>query len=202
MTIDLHKLGETSQRPNEDKAYADDTTTNGTTPTSLSNILKDLTALDCRISIRNAAYAWTASGSGTAEYYLTTAAGTTPGISTSPGDVLENSEVMTSGTVGSLTASTWDYGDNDTLGYSTIYVRIADDTDPDTKEPTYIQYTPEAVDISSSSLTGSASDSSGIVTSQVVTGLSDGRLYRLIWRYTLSSNILEDYLDITCEQEG
>lgn len=198
----IHDLGTTTQRPNESVAYANDTTANGSSPGSISNILKDLTALGNAVSIRNSSYIWTVSGSGTSEYYLTTSASGDPGL-TEPEDVLENSEVMTEATVGSLTAAQWDWGDNDTLGFSTIYVRLTDSVDPDTKLVNWVEYAAEKVDISSANLSGSAADASGIITSQVVSSLLDGRKYRLIWRYTFSSApTLEDYLDIICEQEG
>jgi hypothetical protein len=45
----------------------------------------------------------------------------------------------TAGTAGSLTAGQWDFGDNDTLGFSTIYVRLSDGTDPDSKSTDYVQ---------------------------------------------------------------
>jgi len=83
-----------------------------------------------QINIRSSAYAWTLSGSGTSEYYLRTAALGNPGIA-SPGSVLENGTALTSGSLGSLVASRYGYGDNDTLGYSTIYVRTSGSVDPD-----------------------------------------------------------------------
>ena len=66
---------------------------------------------------------WTASGSGTNEYYY---AFDVP----EPTDVLYDGSSATQGTVGSLTDHQWDYGDNDSLGYNTIYVRD-DSGDPD-----------------------------------------------------------------------
>lgn len=90
------------------------------------------------ISLRNSGYSWTASGSGTSEYYLRTSGNTDPGIST-PGAVYANSVALTSGTAGSLTAGQYAYADNDTLGYSTIYVRLSDSTDPDGKAQDYVQ---------------------------------------------------------------
>lgn len=86
-----------------------------------------------------ATYRWTASGFGTAEYYLELFAGGDPSVST-PLVVAANSIVLTEGTAGSLAAGTYDYGDNDTLGYSTIYVRLSDGTDPDTKASEYVVY--------------------------------------------------------------
>lgn len=83
-------------------------------------------------------YKWTASGAGTSEYYLELDAGGDPSI---PGvvELYENSTLMTRGSVGSLTAGTFDYGDNDTLGYTTIYVRLSDSTDPDSKADGYLE---------------------------------------------------------------
>jgi hypothetical protein len=59
-----------------------------------------------------------------------------------------NGSNATEGTVGSLTAGQWDYGDNDALGYSTIYVRLSDGTDPDTKTNGYVAFyqTPRATE--------------------------------------------------------
>ena len=88
------------------------------------------------ISLRNAGYSWTASGSGTGEYYLRTAANGDPGISdpgTTTGAITGNDLSFANGTMGSLAVSQFDYGDNDALGYSTIYVRLADGADPDSK---------------------------------------------------------------------
>ena len=87
-------------------------------------------------SIRNTRWAWTVSGSGTGEYYLRTSGSANPDLP-EPTAVNQNSVAMTPGTVGSLAASEWDYGDNDSLGYSTIYVRLSDDSDPDSKAVDY-----------------------------------------------------------------
>jgi hypothetical protein len=89
-------------------------------------------------SIRSATYKWTLSGSGTGEYYLELAAGGTPGLS-SPSITLENSVSIDNGTLGSLAASEYGYGDNDSLGYDTIYIRLSDDSDPDGKAADYVQ---------------------------------------------------------------
>lgn len=88
----------------------------------------------------SSAWSWTASGSGTNEYYLRTAASGDPGFTTKPAGILIDGSDATEGTVGSLAAGEWDYGDNDTLGYNTVYVRLSDGTDPDTKDDGYIQY--------------------------------------------------------------
>lgn len=90
-------------------------------------------------SIRNAAYKWTPSGSGTSEYYLELAAGGNPGIP-QPGAIEANLLNLTSGSAGSLAASRWAWADNDTLGYSTVYIRLADSTDPDTKPTDFVGF--------------------------------------------------------------
>jgi len=75
-------------------------------------------------------YRWTASGSGTNEYYCELAGGGDPSLSEPAGLILGES-VLTSGTLGSLSDHAWAYGDNDSLGYSTVYIRD-DSGDPDT----------------------------------------------------------------------
>ncbi len=94
--------------------------------------------IDTDMSIRSASYQWTLSGSGTNEYYLEASGGGNPNIN-EPDDVAENDAQMTAGTVGSLTAGEWDWGNNDTLGYNTVYVRLLDSTDPDGKAADYVE---------------------------------------------------------------
>lgn len=93
------------------------------------------------ISLRRPEFAWTASGSGTNEYYLRTAGGANPGFVASPpttSGVYINGAAATKGTLGSLAAGNWGYGDNDTLGYSTVYVDLA--ADPDSFAADYVQF--------------------------------------------------------------
>jgi len=71
---------------------------------------------------------WAASGSGTAEYYVTSSSGADPSL-TEPVvmySVLSSGgaeTLLTNGTMGSLADHNWDWGNNDTLGYNTIYFR-------------------------------------------------------------------------------
>lgn len=76
-------------------------------------------------------YRWTASGSGTAEYYCELAAGGDPSL-TRPDYVVIDGTTYEIGTLGSLSAGTWGWGDNDTLGFSTVYLRLSSGADPDT----------------------------------------------------------------------
>jgi hypothetical protein len=89
----------------------------------------DVTALDIGDD-------WEASASGTSEYYYT---GTNI-PATQPDRVAFDGDLATEGTMGSLAAGEWDFGDNDTLGADTFYVRLGDDSDPDTKGPGFIKY--------------------------------------------------------------
>lgn len=94
------------------------------------------------ISLRNSTYRWLLSGSGTANYYLDLSGGGNPGISTpgtTSGAITGDDAAFTNGTAGSLTVSQFGYGDADTLGYNTIYVRLADGADPDTKAVDFVK---------------------------------------------------------------
>lgn len=83
-------------------------------------------------------YSWTASGSGTNEYYVRTDTGTDPFL-LPPNNVYEDGTAMTGGTLGSLAAGEYQYGDNDSLGYDTVYVRLTDNTDPQSKDDAYVE---------------------------------------------------------------
>ena len=107
------------------------------------------------VIITKPAYRWLLSGSGSNEYYLDLIGGGNPNIP-EPVTVSANGSALTPGTVGSLAAGAWDYADNDSLGYSTIYVNLSDDTDPDTKASGYVTYNDiprsgDAIDIPSGS---------------------------------------------------
>lgn len=93
-----------------------------------------------RTSIVSSSYAWTASGSGTNEYYLRTSGSADPGIDVQPSELYVNGSSATSGTLGSLAAGQWGYGDNDALGYDTVYVRLSGGGDPDSQADGYIAY--------------------------------------------------------------
>lgn len=93
------------------------------------------------ISLRNEKYQWTVSGSGTDEYYVELAGGGAPGFIATPptsNGVYTNSTARTKGTLGSLAANEWGYGNNDSLGFSTVYVRIG--SDPDAQVADYVQF--------------------------------------------------------------
>ena len=68
-------------------------------------------------------YTWLPSASNGEIYCALTGVGD-PSI-TSPGALYLNGVLATQGTVGILIAGQWAYGDNDSLGYQTIYLKIA-----------------------------------------------------------------------------
>ena len=79
---------------------------------------------------------WLASGSGTNEYYLVNTAAFYS--ATEPGAVYINGTAVVKGTLGSLGITQWGWGDNDALGYNTIYVRLSDGADPDSKSTFWV----------------------------------------------------------------
>lgn len=91
-------------------------------------------------SIRTAALKWTVSpAAGAGIFYVELAAGGDPSI-TNPTVVREGGEDMTRGaTILTLKPGQFAYGDADTLGYTTIYVRLTDDADPDSKAIDYLE---------------------------------------------------------------
>ena len=93
---------------------------------------------DLLLSLVNSDYQWTASGSGTDEYYLEDDGGGDPSID-EPEDVYEDGDEMDDGIMGSLGSGEWGWGDNDSLGYDTVYVRLSDGSDPDSKEDGYVR---------------------------------------------------------------
>jgi hypothetical protein len=74
--------------------------------------------------LTSATYKWTESPAKAGEYYCELAGGGDPSLG-DPDDVFMDDTVLTEndGALGSLADHEWDYGDNDTLGYSTVYVR-------------------------------------------------------------------------------
>lgn len=100
----------------------------------------ELASNEPHTGIDTATYKWTASGSGTDEYYLELLAGGDPSVSSSIISVYEGDTIMTEATVGSLSAGEWDLGDNDTLGFTTLYVRLTGGEDPDTKGNGWVAY--------------------------------------------------------------
>ncbi|WP_299078812.1 right-handed parallel beta-helix repeat-containing protein [uncultured Paraglaciecola sp.] len=79
-------------------------------------------------------FSWTESPSQSGEYYVTRTGGANPGFDAEPNFIgiassfagMENlTEKRTKGTMGSLAAGEFDYGDNDTLAFNTIYYRPA-----------------------------------------------------------------------------
>lgn len=88
----------------------------------------------------NGTYTWNASGSGTSEYYLTNANLLPNGlVLRSSSEVEESGASLTwNNTLGSLAVSEFGWGDNDNLGYNTLYVRLSDGAAPIASEVTVL----------------------------------------------------------------
>ena len=91
-------------------------------------------------NIRSADFQWTA-GAGANDFYLEVSGGGDPSISFVPLNVIINDSWATyDSTVVDVTAGQWSYGDSDSLGFDTIYVNLAGNTDPDLEASGYIEY--------------------------------------------------------------
>ncbi len=88
-------------------------------------------------SLVNGTYRWISSPAAANEFYVELSGGGDPSLS-SPAGVDANDLALTSGSIGSLAVSEFAYGDNDSLGFSTIYVRLADSADPDSKAAGFV----------------------------------------------------------------
>ena len=151
---------------------------------------------------------WELSGIGNNEYYIINTA--TKYTSTEPDKVYENNIEMVQGIIGELGIRQWAWGDNDTLGYNTIYVRLSDETDPDTKiSTTYLKRSTitTAGDIFRTTDLGkfiriyggmvkltaiaSATSASGELL-KVMTSIEDGATIEGTVNWTLESNIWTD----------
>ena len=98
-----------------------------------------------RWNVRTTGWEWNESGSGLGEFYLEIAGGGAPvhpdtGVALiAPPMVEGNGSDFTAGTPGTLGLSQFGWDDNDTLGFSTLYVRLADGTDPDGKADGWVK---------------------------------------------------------------
>jgi hypothetical protein len=85
------------------------------------------------LDISTASYSWTLSGTGTNCYYCRTSGGANPGL-VDPGEglvFLDDVSCVRGASIAALTDHQWYYGDADSLGYSTVYLRD-NSGDPDT----------------------------------------------------------------------
>ena len=96
------------------------------------NVLAD------HVDLTDGTYQWTASGADANEYYCELNGGGDPSLSNTTA-VFENGSPITKATAGALSQSEWGLADNDSLGFTTIYVQLADDADPDSKSSGYLR---------------------------------------------------------------
>ena len=76
---------------------------------------------------------WSSSSSGTNEFYYNQG-----DVSTKPLAIYAGGKLLSEGTPGSLSPGQWGWGNNDSLGSNTIYVRLSDEVDPDSKTADYM----------------------------------------------------------------
>jgi hypothetical protein len=93
------------------------------------------------ISLRDASgvYAWRRSRRGTNEYYLTLASGGAPNVACTTQLLMGGKVVYRGGRLGALAPGQWSYGDGDSLGYRTFYVRLGDGGNPSGKPDGYLK---------------------------------------------------------------
>lgn len=89
-------------------------------------------------SVVNATKKWTQSVADNKEWHLEDIGGGDPGITT-PTKVFFDRVIGTEGVIGSLAVEGWVMGDNDGLGYTTLYVRLTGDGDPDLQDDDWIE---------------------------------------------------------------
>jgi hypothetical protein len=91
-------------------------------------------------------YQWLKSGTGTYQYYLVATTTDTNPYFLKPDDVVTNLSSLTEASLSStLALGTWAWGDIDSLGFDTIYVRISSATstrDPDSRDDEYVSKIP------------------------------------------------------------
>lgn len=87
-------------------------------------------------------YEWTTSG-GANEYYVRLTTTAKDPVLIKPDELWIAGTAAAEGVVGSLDTigvDKWGYGDNDSLGFDTIYVSLDDDADPNLENDAYIQH--------------------------------------------------------------
>lgn len=90
------------------------------------------------LNIRSSSYQWTQSVLNSNYYYLNISGGGDPGFS-EPTRIKENGVAMTQVSSPSvLAAGEWAFGNGDSLGYNTVYVRLSDSADPDGKSDGFV----------------------------------------------------------------
>ena len=73
--------------------------------------------------VKLSTYYWNESSNGYDEYYVTLPNGSDPSIA-EPDRLFEQSIRLVEGTLGTLNRGEWAFGDNDSLGFNTVYVRL------------------------------------------------------------------------------
>jgi len=133
---------------------------------------------------------WTASGSGTNEYFYNQT-----DLPFNPLVLLENGSAMTyvADGMGSLNAGEWTFGDNDSIGDPRVYVRLTDNTDPDSKSADFllasefktIVTAPGATETISLSIIVANNETTDVDIVLVIADSSD--IAQAVWLFTIGS---------------
>jgi hypothetical protein len=91
------------------------------------------------VNLRTTGYEWIQSTAYPNTYRLQLAGGGAPNIDRTRYLNVNESILLFSGNIATLAVNQWAYGNKDSLGYDTFYVRLSDDTDPDSKSDGYIK---------------------------------------------------------------
>lgn len=88
--------------------------------------------VDCRSTSNQ----WAESAAQTGEFHFDNSGSV---LSGKPSAVYIDESKATEGVLGELAEGEWAWGDADTIGYDTLYVRLTSDADPDTQDAEYVQ---------------------------------------------------------------
>ena len=89
---------------------------------------------------------------------------------------------------------------NETIAYTVDVSNVG--SSPTVDSVTIVDIDTPGTDLSSTLMSGSSSVSGDVITTPLVTSLTDGTSYRVIVKYTISSETFEDYFDIACSDEA
>ena len=73
------------------------------------------------------------------EYYLVLDQSGIPDILPEPANIFENDVMLTRGTLGDLKEGEWDFGYDTVVGYDTIFIKLSDGSNPNTKSDNYLE---------------------------------------------------------------
>lgn len=98
--------------------------------------LKSWSLPDCQFRLLGGG-SWYASGTGVSEYYFNP--DPSERLSAEPNGMVINGAPAVKGDIGTLTAGEYNWGDANSLGFNTLYVRLPGDENPTSKPAEYVK---------------------------------------------------------------